>query len=294
MPTRRFRNAILAIAPTQDIFNTAQFDYRRLMAAEDIYKEEKDKKKSAQRDELEKLLPAYRRKAYFQAYRSFNQVVLQSRPVVTLDEKYLVSDENALGPVNGQAKIKEFLDDKKLVYQPGDAIDGNLLLELLQGATPSLEHAGACTASSVHERALASDRLRLMMNEEPLRKSILSAVEQGKLAVRLPNGEAFDQAGSVSGSQGARKRIDGKKLTTLSLMIDVLLAPMTTACVTDWFKEDKEVPEEDLVSIQYAAEQKGTTIQKIADAMDAGLIRGVIQQSERKIILDDLFQIWSS
>ncbi len=231
---RRFRNAIFGVAPTHLALEEAIQAVRLSKAADEINKEHA--KNKALKEQLATLVPTLRRRARIRTIRAFNRVVFQGRPSVTLDEKYLVSDESPLDVTSGQAALKQFLDDKKLVYQPTDALDADLLVDsIMKGATPSLDHEGAYPADRVHERALASDKLRLMRNADPIRNAILRAVEQGKVVVRLSSGDAYNENGCVTGAAGARRRIE-KKLTTLKMDSDVLLAPKDAPCVADWLK----------------------------------------------------------
>lgn len=287
---RRFRNAIFGVAPTPATLDDAVGAMRRLLAAQQVAKEQK--KKSPLRQQVEELLPTLRRRANFRSVRAFNRVVFQGKPSVTLDERYLVSEDSALGSVSGQAKVKEFLDDNRYVYQPNEAVDVDLLLDLMQGATPSLDHEGAYPASAVHERALASPKLRLMLNENPVRDAILKGVEQGKLVVRQANGEAYDQIGCVTGTAGSRTRVP-KKLTTLKLIADVLVAPQSATCVAEWLKEDALVEgEENLLTATEAAMQKRTTTQTILDAMDTSQLEYVIRDEGRFVVLNEKFAEW--
>jgi len=287
---RRFRNAIFGIAPAPAALHDAVQHMRRRMAAEQVAKEQK--KKTPLRQQVEELLPMLRRRANFRSVRAFNRVVFQGKPSVTLDERYLVSDEGALGTVSGQAQLKQFLDDNKYVYQPNEAVDVDLLLDLIPGATPSLDHEGAYPASAVHERALASPRLRLMLNPDPVRDAVLTGVAQGKLVVRLPNGDAYDQEGCVTGIAGSRTRMP-TKLTTLKLTADVLVAPSSAPCVADWLKEDAPIEgEENLLTITEAALQKQTTPQAILDATDAGQLEYVIRDEGKFVVLNEKFLGW--
>jgi hypothetical protein len=234
---RPFRNAIFAVAPTSNALTDAIDEMKRLNAAEEILSEHK--KKTVLKEQVEELITILRKRVRIRTIRAFNRVLFQGKPSVTLSEKYLVSEESALETVHGQTKLKEFLDDNKLVYQPTDALDVDLLLDnVVKGATPSLDHKGAYPASAVFERALSHEKLRLMMNENPVRNAILRGVEIGKLAVRQPTGEAYDKAGCVFGLQGARAR-RATTLYTLRLDSDVLLAPISAPCVKDWFKLDE-------------------------------------------------------
>jgi len=131
-----------------------------------------------------------------------------------------------------------------------------------------------------------------MLNENPVRDAILKGVEQGKLAVRRPNGYAYDQAGYVTGIAGGRTRVP-KTLTTLKLTVDVLIAPPSAPCVAEWLKEDAPVEgEENLVTVAEAATQKQTTTQTVADAMDAGQLEYVIRDEGKFVILNEKFYGW--
>ena len=287
---RRFRNAILGVAPTAAMLEEATQEMRRRLAAEQILTEQK--KKTPLREQVEELLPTLRRRANFRSVRAFNRVLFQGKPSVTLAEKYLVPDEGALGSVSGQTKLKQFLDDNKYIYQPTDAVDVDLLLDLMGGATPSLDHEGAYPASAVHERALASPKLRLMLNANPVRDAILKGVERGKLVVRLSNGNAHDQEGCVTGVQGDRTRSPAK-LTTLKLDADVLVAPATAPCVMAWLQVDEPIDvDKDLLSVAEAAVQKGVSLQSICDAMDAGQIQYALHDGSRLVVLNESFAAW--
>lgn len=286
---RRFRNAIFGIAPTPASLEDAIQDMRRLIAAEDIMKEQK---KGQLKDQVNALIALLRKRANLRAVRSFNRVVFQGRPSVTLSEKFLVSEESGLGSVNGQAKLKEFLDENSLVYQPNDALDVDLLVELMKGATPSLDHQGAYPANSVHERALAYNGLRLMLNENPVRDAILKAVKGGKLVVRLLNGNTYDKVGCVTGTQDNRMRVEGSELKTLKLDADALLAPPDAICAADWTKVAEDVGKEELLTIEEAAQQKGTTTQKIDDATLIGQLDYTTRDGKKVITVNEKYHRW--
>ena len=285
---RRFRNAIFGIAPTHAALEDATQEMRRLKAASDIAKEQKS---GSLKEQINALLNILRKRAQLRAVRAFNRVVFQGKPSVTLSEKYLV-DDTGLGSVNGQTKLKEFLDDNKLVYQPNDALDVDLLTELMNGATPSLDHQGAYPTSAVHERALADRGLRLMLNEDAIRNAILKAVRQGKLVVRLLNGDSYDENGCVTGVKGSRIRIEGSELKTLKLDADVLMALSDAPCVAEWLKIDEGDVEGELLTLEEAASQKQTTIQKIDDAAIAGQIDYVSRDDEKMITVNEKFHGW--
>ena len=289
---RRFRNAIFGVAPSPRLLGDAITATRRKLAAERVAEEYR--KGTPVRTQVDELLLGITRNAQVAAMRAFDRVVFQGRPSLTLDEQYLVPRDSPLSGLSGQAKLKDFLDANRLIYQPTDALDVDLLITLMQGATPSLDHEGAFPASSVHERALASDKLRLMLNEEPVRRAVLKGVEQGKLVVRQANGDVYDQAGCVSGPAGDRQRHAGWKLTTLKLTADVLLAEPGAPCVTDWLKVDEATTAEprDVRSVAEAAAVKQVGEQDIVDALDAGQMDGVWQSGVRYVVDNERFRSW--
>ncbi len=292
---RRFRNAIFGIAPSPTTLEHAVQVRRKLLAAEAVLEEQKRiGKKTPLREQVEELLTGLRKQAHFHALRAFNRVIFQGRSSITLEEKYLVSDEGALsGGMNGQAKLKALLDDKVLLYQPTDAIDTDLLRMLVKGATPSLEHSGAYSASAVHERGLASDRLRLMLSEDPVRNAILKAVERNELVVRTLNGDAYDQSGCVAGDEGKRKRMEGQRLKTLKLSANVLVALPDAPCVLEWLKED--TPDDDkqkVISIPEAATFKYTSPERVETAIHEGLLDDETRDGQRFIVKNHRFDQW--
>ena len=234
---RDFRNAVFGIAPDAAALDEAVQQMRSKIAADEIEKEEKSKTIKEQIKQ-QRIITA--RRATIRTMRAFTRIVFQGKKAVTLDEKYLVPEESPLeGPATrGQDKVKDFLDDNKFIYQPGESPDVDLMLDfVVKGSTPSTDYDGAYPASAVHERALRSEKLRLLRDADPIRRSLLNAVTQGKLVVRLPSGEVYDGAGCVSGPVGARLR-SAKSLTTLALNSDVFVAPTAASCVSAWTKTD--------------------------------------------------------
>jgi len=287
---RAFRNAILGLAPTSSLFNDAIEDVRRLMAAEDISKEQK---RGPVKEQVDNLIGTMRKNANIAALRSFNRVILHGRPSMTLTEKYLVSEEGPMAGVSGQSRLKTFLDDNKLIYQQSDVIDVDLLLDMINGATPSLVYQGAYPASAVYERALASNRLKLMLNENPVRESILKAVKQGKLVIRMPNGDVYDKDGCVTGPEGARTKDPNRELRTLKLESDVFLATPSAICVQNWLKVDEAPSPDKVLGLKEAADVKDTTQQKVEDASNIGQIDYVFKDGEKKIVVNEKFEGWT-
>jgi len=286
---RAFRNAILALAPSPDLLAEALQDARRKQAAESLVTEHKPN--TPLRRQLDDLLPGLRRRAAFRAARAFSRVVLAGRQTMPLDERYLVREDEVLQAISGQARLNEFLSDQKLIYAPTDSLDTGLLLDhLLPGATPSLDHDGAFSARAVHERALMSERLRLMRDEGPVRGSILKAVAEGLLVVRLPSGDAYDATGRVSGGLGSRTR-DGQHLTTLALTDDVLLAPPSAPCVAGWLQVDEAPPAGKTLSIAEAAALKGATVDDILLALAQHRVHAAYD-GETRVVDDETLREW--
>jgi len=299
---RRFRNAILALAPSPEALDKAIADRRLLMAAEQIARDERQKMgPSRQRtpllEEVEDVhLTRLRTDARRSAVNAFDRLLFQGRGSLTLDERYRVSAERPLQDIPGQTGLMDCLVENGLIYKPGERLDVDLLVDtLLPGATPSLDHEGAVLASAVHERALESPRLRLLLNEEPVRGAVLEAVRQGKLAVRLKDGSAYDSDGCVSGPEGARVRERDKRLSTLNLTADVLLAPMDAPCVPGWFRvrAGGEPGTRRLLTVAQAAAAKQATEQQVQEAVDLGVLNSERQDDEVCVVDDDKFAAWT-
>lgn len=241
---RRFRNAIVALAPDDRLLDHAVERSRWLKAAEEVNTEARrsDNPNKPLIDQLDKRIVDFQRDARISACRAFTRVVFHSRESLTLDEGYLVPQDSAVTSVKGQESLKRFLDDKGLIFKPEQTVDLDLLCsDLLKGATPSPDHDGAYTASSLHERALASPKLRLMRGADPVRNAVLKAVQEGRLVVRMPNGDCYDKDGMVSGPEGARSR-SPRPLRSLNLNNDVLIAPADAPCVAAWFAVKEASP----------------------------------------------------
>ncbi|MBM3216940.1 ATP-binding protein, partial [Candidatus Poribacteria bacterium] len=239
---RCFVNALVALAPSDDSLKRAVEMARRVLATEDVKKEQSDNEPVQQ--QLRRIEPELTRNARIVAIRAFDRVFIGKAKPKSLPEAMLVPDKNALGTAQGQPNLLDFLRKERLMYSPGDALDVDLLLGLFPGGTPSVDHEGAVTAKSVHERALMSSKLRLMSGSDVVRKSVEKGVEDGKVVVRLPSGEVFDDKGVVRGPADNRRRDPYEKLTSLRLADDVLLAPKDAPCAAEWTRETEQKPPE--------------------------------------------------
>jgi len=242
---RKFRNAIVAVAPTAPALNDAIARAQRLMAADKIEQENRtgDAAKLV-RDQLQRIKPQMQKQFHLQARRAFDQLFLAAGPLGKLDEKYQVSEEEVLKQPQGQACIRRFLDDKNLVYKPGTALDVKLFLDkILPGAVPEPGKPDVYSAKAIHERFLATDGLRLLRDGDVVRLTILKALAEGKVVVRLSDGRAYDDNGYVEGPEGRRRRVVAP-LTALTLSDAVLVTRSDTETAKAWLKEDKPKKDE--------------------------------------------------
>lgn len=292
---RRFRNAIVAIAPRLDVLRQAISTQQRLLAAGELLSEHTRNKGSREaRDQIEALITELGIKVRREGLRAFERVLLQGRQTLTLSEDYMVAREGPLDVAPGQERLLKFLEDKRLIYRADDVLDVGLLLErLLPGGTPAVAHPGAVRADSVHERALEHKELRLMRNGNPLRLAILRAVSDGRLVVRLANGEAYDATGCVAGPPGARRRME-RPLASVPLESEVLLAPPDAPCVAEWLRTDEPQPGCDPtpLTLAEAAQRKRTTVAAIEQALRQRAIYGQVTDGVTYVLDDPAFARW--
>lgn len=292
---RRFRNAIVAIAPRTDVLEQAIATERRLLAANELLTEHRrDKGPREVRDQIEAVINDLGIKVRREGLRAFERVLLQGRQTLTLSEDYMVTREGPLDVASGQERLLKFLEDKRLIFKVGDALDVGLLVErLLPGGTPDVAHPGAVRADSVYERALESKDLRLMRNGNPVSDAILRAVSDGRLVVRLANGQAHDATGCVAGPPGARLRAE-RPLASVPLESDVLLAPPDAPCVMAWLRTDEPQPKSvsGLLTLEEAARRKRATVAAVEEALRLGLVHGQMVDGVPHVLDDAAFALW--
>ena len=243
---RKYINAIVAATgDPESALNRATDAAQRLKAIEALEKEHKEGDTAKMvREQLQRAKPNYLRSFRLQTYRAFDRVLLAGEIVYPLEEQYQVAEDQMLQRPRGQECLMRFLQEKSLIYKSGDALDPDRFLKnVLPGATPTIDQPGAYTARAVFERFLAAPGLRLVPDQNVVRQTILRALADGKLVVRLSNGCAFDSAGCVDGPPGKRRRIPGKTLTGLEVRDD---KTMMTVAGSDaakmWTKEDPVAP----------------------------------------------------
>ena len=235
---RGFRNAIVAVTATSAAFNAALDRAQRLLAAEAIEREHKTGESSKiVREQLQRVKPELQKQFRIQTCRAFDRIVLAGGSSYPLEEKFQVPEEQLLQRPQGQSCLRHFLDDKRLIYQPGDALDvGRFLKDVLPGTTPSPDTPEVYTARAIHERFLAAPGLRLIPDGGVVRQTALKAVAEGKLIVRLADRRTYDAQGCVEGSEGRRRRVIGA-LSTLPLDESVSITRADSAAGMSWVKE---------------------------------------------------------
>jgi Protein of unknown function (DUF499) len=236
---RGFQNAILAVTATTSSFNNAVDRAQRLLAAEAIEREHRAGESSRLvREQLQRIKPDLQKQFRIQTCRAFDRVVLAGGLTSTLEEQFQVSDEQILQRAHGQTCLRKFLDVKGLVYQAGDALDiERFLKDVLPGTTPLPEKPEVYTAKAIHERFLSAPGQRLVPDGGVVRQTLLRAVADGKIVIRLADGRTYDARGGVEGSDGQRRRMAGA-LTTVPLDDAVLIARANSDEGTQWVKED--------------------------------------------------------
>jgi len=247
---RRFRNAILAVTATPSALSSAIERAQRLMAAESIEKEYRTGEAGKLiRDQLQRIRPELQKQFRIQTCRAFNRVVFAGGLSFPIEEKYQVSDEQILQRAQGQSCLRRYLEEKSLIYMAGEVLDiGRFLKDILPGATPLADQPGVYTARAVHERFLSAPGLRIIPDGSIVRQTLLKAVADGKIVIRLSDGRAFHKTDCVEGPPGRRRRITGT-LATLPLDDTVLIARHDNEIALSWLKEDK-APDKDRKKVE--------------------------------------------
>ncbi|MGA2585472.1 MAG: DUF499 domain-containing protein [Candidatus Aminicenantales bacterium] len=236
---RRFRNAIVAVAPNPDAFQNALERTKRLIAAEQIKKDARHGDSGALvREQLTRLEPTLAREFKLQTCRAFDTVVRADGVAGRFEEKYQVSDEDILSKPQGQRCLRSFLEDKEMLYKAGQALDPDRFLKtVLSSTTPIPDQPDVYRQSDVHERFLAAPGLRLVPDASVVKLTVLRSVEQGKAVVRAADGAAYDKTGAVTGAPGQRRRIQGET-PSLGLREDELITRADSTAAKDWLKVD--------------------------------------------------------
>jgi len=236
---RRFINAMCAVTAKKAAYDNAVSRAQALLAAEEIEKEYRTGEAGAAiRDQLKRLKPELERQFKIQTRRAFDQVVLSGNQTFSIDETFQGGDEEILRQPRGQEVLRRFLEDKELLFASTHALDPlRFVRDFLPGAVPQPGKAGVYSARAVYERLLGAPGLRLISDEEVARRTLLKAVQAGKVVIRLPDGRVFDTKGAVEGPPAARRRVTGATLPGLPLADGVLVAIATSEAAAAWVKE---------------------------------------------------------
>jgi len=191
---------------------------------------------------MKRIMPELQKKFRIQTCRAFDRIVLAGGSSYPIEEQFQVPDEQVMQRAHGQSCVRKFLENKGLIYQPGDALDvSRFMKDVLPGTTPIPDKPDTYTARAMHERFLGAPGLRLIPDGGIVRQTILKGLAEGKIVVRLPDARAYDNKGCVEGKEGKRRRVSGT-LTTLSLDDGVLVTKAGSNHGVLWTKE--EVKEE--------------------------------------------------
>jgi hypothetical protein len=141
---------------------------------------------------LKKQRPELFKALRLEAARTFNRLALGDETVLTIDERFIVPPEaSPLRLPSGQDAVRAFVEDRNRIYGPDDSLDPGLFVErVFNGAVPVNEQPEARTTAALQKRFLAAQGLPLVSDPSVIRASILRAVEQGRLVVRLEDGTA--------------------------------------------------------------------------------------------------------
>ena len=239
--TREFVNAILAVAPEGTRLQEAIEQAQRLLAAHDVRKDLEGGDNEDTLRQLKAPILDLERRVRLAAARAFSRVLVKEAPATDLDETHTGSGDGGIMVSfegSGQDALRKFLNAKNLIYAATDHLDPDLLLRLLPGATPTIDEE-AYTAKAVHERLLGAPSVRLIPNEDFVRRTIRHACLQGRVAVafRLPGGAAFhayDKDGRVDGPDANRRRTTDQVPVAFPLDETVRLAPIAGDVARAW------------------------------------------------------------
>jgi hypothetical protein len=241
---RRFTNAVVAVTVTPAAFENAIDRTQRMIATESLEKEYQrgDHNKMA-REQITRHKPEFLRHSRLQTYRAFDRIVLAGGSSYSIDEKFQVSEDEMLKKPQGQKCLRDFLDEKGLIYQSGDSLDVEKFMKgILPGTTPVEPE--IYSGKAIHERFLGAPGLRLIPDKSIVRNTLQNALDKGRIAIRFPDARVYDDKGCVEGPEGKRRRIAG---TPMSIPLDdtILVSPIDSAKTVEWLHEDAPTPQPD-------------------------------------------------
>jgi hypothetical protein len=96
----------------------------------------------------------------------------------------------------------------------------------------------------------------------------------------------------VDGPVGKRQRTEGRKLTTLQMTVDVLLAPVNAACAAEWARVDPEDDDLERLTLDDAAIEKYVDVTIVAAAMRAGELDVIKVDGVTYIVRNTRYEAW--
>jgi hypothetical protein len=237
---RRFRNAIIAIAPSPSSFADALDRAKKLIATERIENENQGESGKVVRQQISRIKPALEKQLKIQAFRAFDVVVMADGERGKLYEHFQFPEETALAQPKGQDSLHKFLEANQLIYKDNDSLDPNRFVDLLQGATPSLEVKGAWKTRSVMERLYAAANMRLIPEKGFVRKTLQRSIHQEKILLKDLSGTVWTAEQKISGPLGQRRSSPhGGRIPLPELDDETLVTFPISECSLDWLKEDQ-------------------------------------------------------
>jgi hypothetical protein len=237
---RAFVNAIIAVAAEPSRLEQAIEHAQRFLAAEEV---KRDRETSGDTDAIAQLkqpLLDLARRMCIAAARAFSRVLVKDTPTTDLDEAHTGGDGNILASYGGagQSALRKYLGAKDLIFSQSDTLDPDFFVQLLRGATPVIGEA-SYTAKAVHERLLSAPEMRLVPNDDFVRRTIRNACLQGAIAVAFGRAgdvgsPAYDKAGRVDGPTANRRRTNDQLPGVLPLDDTVRIAVIDTDTASAW------------------------------------------------------------
>lgn len=243
---RQYRNTIVALAPRDDLAETAARLARRLLAArklDDQLRTEATRVGPNQisalvaLQQLKPIIDRLPREVTEASRQAWNTVILPDNAPLTLTEEFITTEVGVT--TSGQAQLLRMLRRERLAFDDQDALSGAIIAErVLHGATPHDGQTDVVTAKAMAERALALPDLRLFTDQIPIRRGLSNGIREGFLVVRTSDGHAYSRDRHAYGPEDDRKVEDwpaGRDLPLFALDAMTLVTRPGTGAAKEWF-----------------------------------------------------------
>jgi hypothetical protein len=236
-------NAIVAVTATQSAYATAIVNAQKVIALEEIEAENKQGEAGAQmREQLSRIKPEIVKQHRLQTRRAFDRVILANGKSSSIDEQYQAGEDEILKSPRGQQVLLKYLTAKELIYESTDALDpAKFVKEVLPGAIPLAGQVGVYTTAAVKSRMYGTQGLRLIREDETIRRTLMGAMKAGKILLRTEDGCVFDAKGAVEGPPGARRRTE-RVLPGIALGDQVWVTMFDADVAKTWLHVDATKP----------------------------------------------------